>query len=85
MTENKMCNPIYAEGFYEGLKVRPRTMTKDAFQDIIDFMKYKHCNCLNKCEDCPTDTCYIQMSLVSILRELECERDRFYGKDEHEA
>ena len=83
-----MDNPIYAEGFYEGLKVRPRTMTKDAFQDIIDFMKYKHCNCLNKCEDClksDTDICYFQMSLASILRELEWERDRFYGKDERET
>lgn len=72
MTENKMDNPIYAERFFKGLKDGHLTITKEASQEITYLMKYKPCNCLNKCEDClepDTNICYVQKSLVSMLHE----------------
>ena len=60
-----------------------RKMSMYSFDDIIAYLKWKHCNCLNSCDDCLKNChpymCHCKVDLVTILKELEVERKKFYG------
>lgn len=74
----------YEAGYRDGRASVGNRMSKSNFDDIIQWLKYKYCNCMNTCEECSTNhpcECHAKVDLFDVLKVLESERARFYGKD----